>query len=235
LQRPLIEPFLRWCWLANTAFDILFYDVGLLTAALMAKGTMIDTEASTNSISPRRSLATLDLTAQTNPSGSIIIVDSNLAPYIGKPFLDMKEFFEHANGLEGAGVHTLTVTGVGSSAFGSVAFAWDASVALGEPVAAIVPGYGLADVVPQALGGWFGFEQYDALQSATQDILASFAPTLAIMGKDLARRRCRGEIPARRLGQSPSPGRINRSSRRDTARCFLFWRHQRSSGFEDSA
>jgi len=129
----------------------------------------------------------LDLTAQSNPSGSIIVVDANLAPYVSKPFLDMKAFFDFANGPENVGLHTLTVTGVGSSAFGSVAFAWDVSKALGEPVAAIVPGYGLADVVPQALGGWLGFEMYDAIQSVTQEFLANFAPTLAMMGKDLAR------------------------------------------------
>jgi hypothetical protein len=99
----------------------------------------------------------------------------------------MKEFIDYANSVEGVALHTLTVTGVGSSAFGSVAFAWDASVGLGEPVVAIVPGYGLADVVPQALCGWFGFEMYDALQSATQNLLADFAPSLAMMGKDLAR------------------------------------------------
>jgi len=129
----------------------------------------------------------LDLTAQSNPSGSIIVVDANLAPYVSKPFLGMKAFFDFANGPENVGLHTLTVTGVGSSAFGSVAFAWDVSKALGEPVAAIVPGYGLADVVPQALGGWLGFEMYDAIQSVTQEFLANFAPTLAMMGKDLAR------------------------------------------------
>jgi hypothetical protein len=36
-------------------------------------------------------------------------------------------------------------------------------------------------------GGWLGFEMYDALQSATQNLLATFAPSLAMMGKDLAR------------------------------------------------
>jgi len=185
VQRPFIEPILRSCRLWNTTFDALFYDVGLLTTALLTKGTIVVTEARANS--PKHPLTILDLTAQSNPSGSIIIVDANLAPYVGKPFLDMKEFFEFANDGEGAEIHTLTVTGVGSSAFGSVAFAWDASEALGEPVAAIVPGYGLADVVPQALGGWFGFEMYDVLQNATQEFLATFAPTLAMMGKDLAR------------------------------------------------
>lgn len=187
VQKPFIEPILRSWRLWNTTFDTLFYDVGLLTTALLTKGTIVVTEATANSNSPRHPLTILDLTAQSNPSGSIIIVDANLAPYVGKPFLDMKEFFEFANGTEGAEIHTLTITGVGSSAFGSVAFAWDVSEALGEPVAAIVPGYGLADVVPQALGGWFGFEMYDAVQSVSQEILANFAPTLALMGKDLAR------------------------------------------------
>lgn len=186
-QKPFVEPILRACRLWNTAFDTLFYDVELLSASLLGKGEVVDTEAPANSSSSRHPLAILDLSAQSNPSGSIIVVDANLPPYVYKPFLAMKEFFEFANGLEGAGLHALTVTGVGSSAFGSVAFAWDASVALGEPVAAIVPGYGLADVVPQALGGWLGFEMYDALQSTTQEFLANFAPTFAMMGKDLAR------------------------------------------------
>jgi hypothetical protein len=185
LQRPFVEPMLRWCRLANTAIDFLFYDVGVLTSALLARGTTINAGAPTSGPIPHP-LATLDLTAATNPSGSIIVVDANAAPYVGEPFLNMKGFFDYANGPEGFGLRTLTVSGVGSSAYGSVAFAWDASVALGEPVVAIIPGYGLADIVPQALGGWFGFELYDALQSTTQDILANIAPTLAMMGKDLA-------------------------------------------------
>jgi hypothetical protein len=139
VQKPFIEPFLRWGRLWNTTLDILFYDVGVLTSALFARGMAINTETPVNSGSPARPLATLDLTAQSNPSGSVIVVDSNLAPYVCKPFLEMSEFFEYVNSSEGRGVRTLTVTGVGSSAYGSVAFAWDASVALGEPIAAIVP------------------------------------------------------------------------------------------------
>jgi hypothetical protein len=150
VQKPFVEPLLRWCRLWNTALDGLFYDVGLLSVALLARGAVVDTEVPANSNWSQHRFAMLDLTAQSNPSGSIIVVDANLAPYVSKPFLDMKAFFDFANGSENAGLHTLTVTGVGSSAFGSVAFAWDVSKALGEPVAAIVPGYGLADVVPQA-------------------------------------------------------------------------------------
>ena len=81
----------------------------------------------------------------------------------------------------------MSVTGVGSSALGSVAFAWDISAALGEPVAAVVPGYGVADVVSQGLGGFYGFEGYDLMQTAMQNFLASFAPALALIGKELAR------------------------------------------------
>ena len=82
-------------------------------------------------------------------------------------------------------LQTVTVTGVGSSALGSAAFAWNVSEALAEPVAAIVPGYGLADLVPQALGGWFGFVLHDAVQSSTQRILAAFMPGLARVGRKL--------------------------------------------------
>jgi hypothetical protein len=131
-------------------------------------------------------LRTLDLSAATNPSGSIIVVDAQLPPFVHPPFTDMKQFMDHANSVDGATLRTVAITGVGSSAYGAVAFAWDISAAIGEPVAAVVPGYGLADVLPQALGGWFGFGMYDALQSATQRFLAAFAPTVAMMGKELA-------------------------------------------------
>src|SRR5262249_54793469 len=86
LQKPFVEPVLRWCRIWNTVFDGLFYDVGLLSNALLAKGDVVDIEAPANSNSSRhRSLAILDLTAQSNPSGCVIVVDANLAPYVSKP------------------------------------------------------------------------------------------------------------------------------------------------------
>jgi hypothetical protein len=200
LQKPFVEPMLRLCRLTNTALDVLFYDVGALTSALFARGWSIDTRQPTNLASAPHPFQKLNLSAVTNPSGSVIVVDANLEPYVSKPYTDMKDFFDYANGLEGKGLTTLTVTGVGSSAYGSVAFAWDISKALGEPVAAIVPGYGLADVVPQALGGWFGFEMYNALQSATQRMLAQVAPSLAMIGKDLAL-----STPGRQMAPTGAP------------------------------
>jgi hypothetical protein len=187
LQKTFVEPLLRTGRYTNTLLDLIFYDVWALTAQLLARGEVVITEKSrSNAPSASHPLEVIDLSAITNPSGSIIIVDTKRAPY-ARLFSDMKKFIAYANGADGAGLHTVSVTGVGSSAFGSVAFAWNISEAIGEPVAAVVPGYGLADFIPQALGGWFGFETYDRLQSATQSLLAQFAPSLAMIGKDLAR------------------------------------------------
>jgi hypothetical protein len=186
LQKPFIEPMLQLCRLTNTALDILFYDVGVLTTGLLAKGRTIATRESSNRASAKHPLEKINLGASLNPSGSVIVVDANLDPYVSEPYTNMGAFLDYANGPEGRTLRTLTVTGVGSSAYGSVAFAWDISEALGEPVAAIVPGYGLADVIPQALGGWYGFEMYNLLQMGTQHVLANVAPSLAVMGKDLA-------------------------------------------------
>jgi len=200
LQRPFADWMLRLFRFGNTAVDIVFYDVGVLTKELFAKGETVVTSASANIASAPHPPKFLDLSALTNPSGSVIVVDANLPPYVRKPFRSMKEFFDHANGPEGEALRTLAITGVGSSAYGSVAFAWDVSTALGAPVAAVVPGYGLADVVPQALGGWFAFGVYDAMQTATQNFLARVAPPLATVGKDLAL-----STPDRQLASTGAP------------------------------
>jgi hypothetical protein len=83
-------------------------------------------------------------------------------------------------------VKIVSVTGVGSSALGSAAFAWNISASLHEPVAAIVPGYGLADIVPQALGGWFGFGFHDFVRRVSQQLLASTGLQFAKIGRHLS-------------------------------------------------
>lgn len=54
-------------------------------------------------------------------------------------------------------VGALAVAGVGSSALGSAALARNVADAIGKPVAAVVSGYGLADVLTEAMGGWLWF------------------------------------------------------------------------------
>ena len=54
VQRPYIEPILRWGRLWNTALDVTFYDVGVLTASLLTKGTVVDTLATVKANAPTR-------------------------------------------------------------------------------------------------------------------------------------------------------------------------------------
>lgn len=65
--------------------------------------------------------------------------------------------FERARDLltdETAGFAAIAVAGVGSSLLGTAALARNVADALGAPVAGIVSGYGMADLVAEALGGW---------------------------------------------------------------------------------
>ena len=78
------------------------------------------------------------------------------------------------------------MTGVGSSALGSAAFAWNVSEALHKPVAAIVPGFGLADLVPQALVGWLGFGMLDFVAPDDRGDAKAVAPELAKVGRRLS-------------------------------------------------
>ena len=105
--------------------------------------------------------------------------DATTAPYVHK-YQSVGKFLEPPY-QETRDVDIATITGVGSSALGSAALAWDISVALEKPVLAIVPGYGVADVVLQGLGGWFAFGLHDFLSSKTliQTGLATAAPSAA--------------------------------------------------------
>jgi hypothetical protein len=63
--------------------DTLLYDVGVFATALMARGMKINTDEPSDLSYSRRPLAILDSTAQTNPSGAVIIVDANLPLGLG--------------------------------------------------------------------------------------------------------------------------------------------------------
>ena len=64
----------------------------------------------------------------------------------------------------GPGIRILVVAGVGSSALGAAAFARNVADAFGTTVAAVVSGYGLADLLTEALGGWFWFGTLNRLR-----------------------------------------------------------------------
>jgi hypothetical protein len=79
----------------------------------------------------------------------LLLIDATTAPYVHK-YRSVEKFLESPH-REACDVDIATITGVGSSALGSAALAWDVSVAPKRPVLAIVPGYGVADVVLRAL------------------------------------------------------------------------------------
>jgi hypothetical protein len=186
--RPWVEMALGFLRLGNTVLDALFYDVNTLASDLSRHGETITTDdeaAASTSPAPASPLHTLDLGALANPEGAVLIVDPARPPYVSKPYLDVAAFVSDAKARQPE-LRNLSITGVGSSALGSAAFAWNIAKALGEPVAAIVPGYGVADVLCQALGGWLAFgPQSLALRASAQAMMANMAPETANIGRRL--------------------------------------------------
>jgi hypothetical protein len=176
----LIEPAVRACRLFNTALDVIFYDVPTLAAQLAEK----DAPMRAREKKPPSRIVQFD--ALSDPEGSLLLIDANTAPYVHR--YTNVELFLASPHPETRAVDIATITGVGSSSLGSAALAWDISMALGKSVLAIVPGYGMADVILQALGGWFGFGLYDYLhaKSLIQNTLANAAPQTASIGRQLS-------------------------------------------------
>lgn len=183
LPQAWVRPALEACRVFNTGLDVLFYDVPALARDLAARGERIAARA-TDDFPDRQGV--LDLGALRDPEGSLLVVDPERAPYIRR-FGDVGDFLACGE-AEVLGVEVVSLTGVGSSALGSAALAWDVAKALGEPVLAIVPGYGVADAVLQGLGGWFGFGLQDALsaKAQVQTAVGAVAPGVARLGRRLS-------------------------------------------------
>jgi hypothetical protein len=115
--------------LRNTGVDALYYDVKALTAD-----------------------ETFYISDSLASEGLIMIV-----PPSGGPMLTLCESVEEYRLRGGLNVHALAVAGMGGSAIGAAAFARNVANAIGEPVAAVVSGYGLGDIVNEAIGGAFLF------------------------------------------------------------------------------
>jgi len=183
LPPALVYPALRMCRLFNTALDFGFYDAPGFLEWLQTNHLqmMSETTAQTNGASG------IDFGGITNPEGSLLVIDAG-APERLRQFKDVKLFMEARRQPEIKAVRTISVTGVGSSALGSAAFAWNVSEAIGEPVIAVVPGYGVADVLMQGIGGWFGFGLYDFLNTKSwiQLALAQATPQSARLGRGLS-------------------------------------------------
>ena len=113
----------------NVALDALFYDIKVIT--------------------PEEAFYISDsLAAQ----GAIMIVP----PSDGAPIILCETVDEFV--LRGGDkVRALAVAGIGGSALGAAAFARNVADAIQGPVAVVVSGYGIADVITEAFGGLFFF------------------------------------------------------------------------------
>lgn len=180
LPRRFVEPAMQWCRFFNTTLDYLYYDVPALRAALKQRDAPMEARGE----KPPSRIA--DANAFVDPEGSLLLIDAAKAPYV-HVYHSVEKFLASPY-RETRDVDIATITGVGSSALGSAAFAWDISAALGKPVLGIVPGYGVADAFVQALGGWlaFGLHDFLATKSRVQDALAVAAPDVARVGRRLA-------------------------------------------------
>lgn len=113
----------------NALLDAMFYDVGVVTKEEIP-----------------------ELAFWLAREGAVLVVPPTGAGAL-EVFPSTETFFASGRRRVGA----LAVSGVGSSALGSAAFARNVADAVGEPVAAVVSGYGLSDVLTEALGGYFWF------------------------------------------------------------------------------
>jgi hypothetical protein len=125
----------------NAILDALFYDVSVVTPE-----------------------ETPDVAFWLAREGAIILVPPSGQGRL-QVFLTPEEFFR-----AGRTVAALAVAGVGSSALGAAAFGRNVADALQAPVAAVVSGYGLADVLTEALGGFFLFGALNSIRHAFEPL-----------------------------------------------------------------
>jgi hypothetical protein len=195
-----IVPLLLAMHYANSALDRLHYDTEQFLLKLCVRALPVATQTAGQEDVAGRGAAyeaavKVVLKDLYSPEGAILVVDAHRPPFVSQ-YSDVKRFLAEglkfpdasatALGVAPEDVEAIAVTGVGSSALGSAAFAWNVSEALHKPVAAIVPGFGLADLVPQALVGWLGFGMLDVMRRTTEATLKAVAPELGKVGRRLS-------------------------------------------------
>lgn len=80
---------------------------------------------------------------------------------------------------------SVAVPGVGSSPLGAAAFARQVADAVGRPTVGIIAGNGVADVLSEALGGWFDFGLRNRVQSALRQWEGALTPEIEDRGEAL--------------------------------------------------
>ncbi|APG86812.1 hypothetical protein SAMCCGM7_pB0096 (plasmid) [Sinorhizobium americanum CCGM7] len=125
----------------NAILDAVFYDVDAVTEE-----------------------ETPDLAFWLAREGAVILVPPTGSGRL-KVFLSAEDFLKEASRAA-----ALAIAGVGSSALGAAAFARNVADAIDGPVAAVVSGYGIADVLTEALGGFFWFGALNSVRHAFEPL-----------------------------------------------------------------
>lgn len=88
---------------------------------------------------------------------------------------------------EGPSIGGVAIAGVGSSVVGTAALARNVADAYGFDVAGVVSGYGISDVIAEAMGGWFFYRYTERLRQSMEISIEKAAGTLlAASGQDNA-------------------------------------------------
>ena len=133
---PAREVFLEGFRQRNAVLDAFFYDIGTLS------------EEEAASLAPTYAA-----------EGAILAVGPTASPSL-KVWPDFEAF--DADDTEDS--RAVAVAGVGSSALGAAAFARNVADATGGPVLTVVSGYGLADLLTEAVGGYFLFGYLNSIR-----------------------------------------------------------------------
>lgn len=135
----------------NAALDATFYDIACLSAEEKGRlSPLVDRE------------------------GSIVVVSPSRA---NQPIRHYKKALRFMN-KEGDLVRAIAVAGVGSSVLGTASLARNVADALDCDVAGIVTGYGMSDLLSEALGGWFVFGAADRLRLQIEQLVERSSTTL---------------------------------------------------------
>ncbi|MCA0851568.1 hypothetical protein [Salipiger thiooxidans] len=112
--------------------------------------------------------------------GAILAVWPSAAPDV-RIWPDHATFTSDTSGSYRA----LTVAGVGSSALGAAAFARNVADAIGGPVLSVVSGYGLADLLTEALGGYFLFGHINLMRHVFETFDEVTRPSTALASNEV--------------------------------------------------
>lgn len=114
------------------------------------------------------------------PEGGLFVVYPTLEPGrigIGKAF-SVEEFLADPTLADGA--NAIAMAGVGSSALGTAALARDVANATGRPVIGLVTGYGMANLLSEALGGFFCFHLHNVMNRAVDAWVTLYDAAVAV-------------------------------------------------------